>query len=175
MHSDLALASLPSFLTQILHSEPIFSPFLQFLSIFSPLWSFPQRHHLSVSGYNFCQYYLYLPFCSAPGEHVDTQWSCQPWQKMKKEKKHFRKKEKTKACGLLKAIQLVSVVAHTLDKCMLNFFKGAPWLKLWRGECSPNTQFKWWRALCSTHKPIQTAAEMLLKRQKERWGVVHGN
>lgn len=170
MHSDLALASLPPFLTQILHSKPIFSPLLQFLSIFSLFHSDIIYLCLATTSVNI------ISICPSARPQVnmlihsgavslDRRWK----------KKHFRKKEKTKACGLPKAIQLVSVVAPTLDKCMPNFFKGAAWLKIRSSECSPNTQFKWRRTLCSTHKPIQTAAEMLLKRQKERWGVVRGN
>lgn len=75
----------PLYLLFLLKYHLFFLLSLQFLSIFSPL-SFPEWHHLFLSGYNFCQYYLYLPFCSAPGEHADTQRSCQPWQQMKKEK-----------------------------------------------------------------------------------------
>lgn len=92
MHSDLTSPSLASFLTQIPSLFlPSFSPFLEHFSLHFCLF---QGHHLSVSDYNFCQYYLYLPFCSAPGEHIDTQWSCHPWQEMKKKKRNTSERKK---------------------------------------------------------------------------------
>lgn len=161
MHSDLALASLPSFLTQI---PPLFSPLLTVLVHFLSTSVFPERHHLSVSGYNFCQYYLYLPFCSAPGEHVDTQRSCQPWQRMKKEKSTSERRKRPRPVDYRRPFSLlVQRHLHQTNPCLI-FSEGLRDSSFLRGECFPNIQFKWWRALCSTHKPFQTAEEMLLER-----------
>lgn len=130
-----------------------------------PLPSFPGWHHLSVSDYNFCQYYLYLPFCSAP------RWTCwytvelsaltgngKKWSASER-KKRPRPKDYWRPFSLLVQLHL-----HQTNAYLIFFFRGSERFKLWRCEWSPNRQFKWLRALCSTHKPFQTAVEMLLER-----------
>lgn len=137
---------------------PLLIHFFLSTSVFSRVTSF------------ICVWLQLLSILSLSALLLGPRWTC--WYTVElsaltedeKKEKHFRKKEKTKAWGLPKAIQLVSAAAPTSDKCIHNFFRGVEWFKLWRGECSPNRQFKWWRALCSTHKPFQTAVEMLLER-----------
>lgn len=120
-------------------------------------------HHLSLPDYHFCHYYLYLPLCSASGEHADIQWNCNIWQEIEKGGGHLRKKrQRTK--GLPKAIQLISAPCMYVSSSFFFFFNCVEGLKHWRCECCPKRQFKWWKTLCSTHKLFQTAVEMLLEK-----------
>lgn len=134
MHSHLSFSS--SFQRLFFLKFHLFS-FSFLLFLLPPLLCFPWRHHLSASGYSFSQYYLYLPFCLASGEHADTQRNCKPWheivwKKKKKKRSGAPQWEKASSSGLPKAIRLVSTALPTSDKCIVNFFRGAEWLKLWR-------------------------------------------
>lgn len=168
MHSDLKLAHLSP------HS-PLPHPAYISSQFFTAPLSFPGWHHLSVSDYNFCQYYLNLPFCSAPGVHADSQWSCQIWQRVeRKNRKALQEERQDLGLRITQGRSACYCNSICIRQCNLNFFKGV-WviqdLEVWM---VPTQKVSMMEGLLQ-YLVFQTAMEKLLQTQRKHQGVVCSN